>query len=139
MTAKEFLQQVYFAQREIEIKLEQIERLQSLATRTTSTIKNVPNGGNISDSKIERSVVNIQEKISTLAEEVSRLLEVNDTVAKAISHVKSSDERAILKYRYLCFLSWQQISLLMKTGTRQIFRIHNLALKNFSQHVTKCQ
>ena len=133
MTAKEFLQQVYWAHRAIDIKLEQIEKLQSLATRTTTTLKAVPNGSNTFDSRIESAIVMIQEKISGLTKEISGLMTVNEKVTTAISHVDNSDEKAILEYRYLCFFSWKEIARKLKVSLRQVFSLHNRALKNFSR------
>lgn len=131
MTAKEFLQQAYIAHGEIEIKLEQINRLQAVATRTTTTLKSTPCGSSVSGSKIETAVVAIQQEIDRLADEVKNLLAINKQVQTAIKAVENPTERKILEYRYLCFFSWQQISLLMKTSPRQIFRIHTEALRNF--------
>ena len=132
MTTKDFLQQAYIAHREVELKLEEIEKLRSLSTRTTSKISSVPIRGSVNGSRIENAVALIEEQADRLAEEVLKLLEINKSVANAIAQVKNPSERAILEYRYLCFFSWQQISALMKTGTRQIYRLHNQALKNFS-------
>lgn len=131
MTAKEFLQQVYVANGEIEMKLEEIERLRALATRTTSTIKSTPSGGSGSKSKIENAVIAIQEKIERLADEITKLLEVSELVGKAIAKVKEPTERRILEYRYLHFFSWKQIALMMKASERKVFQKHEQALKNF--------
>ena len=132
MTAKDFLQQAYIAHQEVELKLEEIEKLRSLSTRTTSKISSVPIRGSVNGSRIENAVALIEEQADRLADEVLKLLEINKSVANAIAQVKNPSERAILEYRYLCFFSWQQISALMKTSTRQIYRLHNQALKNFS-------
>ena len=131
MTAKEFLQQAYYAQQEVDMKLEQIERLQSLATRTTTVFKSAPSGSACVDSKIETAVIRIQEQINRLTAELTELLSVTEKVSVAIAQVKNPAEKKILKYRYLCFFSWKQISLLMKTSLRQIYRLHSQALENF--------
>lgn len=136
MTAKEFLQQVYLAHHEVEICLEEISQLQSLATRTTTVIRGVPNGGQTIGSQIENSITQMDTKAEELAEKIKVLVEDIDKVRAAISQVKNSNERMILKYRYLCFFSWQQISFLMKTSLRQIYRIHNDALENFFVNVS---
>lgn len=136
MTGKEFLQQVYLAHHEIELCLEEISKLQSLATRTTTVIKGVPNGGQTVVSKIENSITQMDTKAADLAEKIKILVEVMDKVWAAISQVENSNERIILKYRYLCFFSWQQISFLMKISLRQIYRLHNDALENFFVNVT---
>lgn len=132
MTAKEFLQQAYFAQQEVDLKLEQIARLESLATRTTSTIKFAPNSSDTANSKIEKAVIEMQGQKERLADEVTELLKIMDRVSTAIAKIKNPSEKRILKYRYLCFLSWNQISVLTKMSTSNIFKLHNLALQNFS-------
>lgn len=134
MTAQEFLKQAYFAQQEVEMKLEQIARLESLATRTTSALKGTPSGSNAATSKIESAVISMQEQKDRLAEEVTDLLKITDKVSTAISQIKNPVEKRILKYRYVSFFSWKQISLLMKMGKSNLFRLHADALKNFSLH-----
>ena len=131
MTAKEFLQQAYYAQQEVNMLLEQIEQLQSLATSTTTVFKNAPSGSAGVNSKIETAVIRIQEQINRLTAELTELLNVTEKVSAAIAQVKNPAEKKILKYRYLCFFSWKQISLLMKTSLRQIYRLHSQALENF--------
>lgn len=131
MTAKEFLQQAYFAQQEIDMKLEQISRLQSLATRTTTVLKSTPCGGSKSVSHIEAAIIKIQEQSERLSDEIAALLQITEKVSEAISHVKNPVEQKILKYRYLCFFSWKKISLLTKISQRQIYRLHTQALENF--------
>ena len=132
MTAKEFLQQVYIANKEIDAKLEQIARLQSLATRTTSTIKNVPGGSSVTNSRIENSVVMIHEKTAQLSTELTRLLEVSEKVAATIAAVRNAKERMILEYRYLCFFSWEAIAKIIDISLSTVFKIHNKALKKIS-------
>ena len=132
MTSKEFLQQAYYAQQEINIKLEQIARLQALATRTTTTLKDVPIGKGTS-SVIECAIVEMSEQIACLADEIKQLVKVSEEVAARIARVKNLQEQMILKYRYLCFLPWATISNLLKSSERTIFLLHQKALKNFSE------
>ena len=139
MTAKEFLQQAYFDQQEVDMKLEQISRLQSLATRTTTILKSTPSGSSNLDSRIEATVIKIQEQINRLADEVTELLQITEKVSLAISQVKNPLEKKILKYRYLCFFSWKQISLMMKTSQSNIFKLHANALNFFSAQYSKVE
>lgn len=139
MTAKEFLQQAYYAQQEIEMNLEQITRLQSLAARTTTVLKSTPVGSAKSNSRIESAVISIQEQANRLADEVTELLKITEKVSAAIAHVKNPVEQKILKYRYLCFFSWKQISLIMKTSQSNIFKLHANALKIFSAQCSKVE
>lgn len=138
MTIKEFLQQAYIAHNEVELKLEQIERLRSLSVRTTAKFSNVPVKASCPGSRIENAIALIDEQADRLADEVVSLLEINKTVADAIAKVKNSAERTVLEYRYLCFFSWPQIATVMKTGLSNVYRIHSAALKNFSSCVVNC-
>lgn len=134
MTGKEFLEQAFIAHQEIEARLEEITRLQSLATRTTSTLKSTPSSSGAAKSKIEEAVAEMQEKENRLADEVAELMEITDKVSNAVGKIKNPVEKRILKYRYVSFFSWKQISLLMKMGKSNLFRLHADALKNFSLH-----
>ena len=57
MTAKDFLQQAFVAHKEIEAPLEQLTRLQAVATRTTTVIRNAPGGSNSFGSRVENAVI----------------------------------------------------------------------------------
>lgn len=139
MDAQDFLKQAYIAHNEVEMKLEEIDRLQSLAARTTSKIKSVSNRAtNNGNSNIENAVILLEEQIKRLADEICKLLEISNMVSIAINSVKNDSERNLLEYRYLCFFTWQQIATLMRMSQRQIYRLHNQALENFSVDVTKC-
>ena len=139
MTAKEFLQQAFVAHREIETRLEQLIRQQALATQATTVMRNAPGGNNPVGSRVENAVIKMQELTDSLADEITRLIEVTKKVSAAIELVPNANERAILEYRYLCFFSWTQIAAVMKTGNRQIFRFHHSALKFLSANVSKWQ
>ncbi len=138
MTEKEFLQQVFIAYKEVDSKLEQIARLQSLATRTTTVIHGTPCGnGAALSSRVESAVISIQAQSEFLADEINHLLDVRQRVADEIAKVTNHDERLVLEYRYLAFRSWKEISYVMKIGLRYVYKLHENALKNFSAQFTK--
>lgn len=138
MTAKEFLQRVFIVYQGVDSKLEQIARLQSLATRTTTVMRSVPccSGTSLS-SRVEQAIVALDGQCECLADEINHLLDVRRQVEEAIAKVSNPMERCILEYRYFSFKSWKEISHSMKVGLRTIYRLHDRAIKNFSA-VTKC-
>ena len=138
MTAKEYLQQMYWINGEVESRLEQISRLQSLATRTTTVLKSTPSGGTKLSSRVESAVVDIQKQADDLAEQIKEFLAISKGISAAIAELENHDERIILEYRYLCFYKWQEIAQKLNTGLRHIFKLHSRALKNFSALFTKC-
>ena len=136
MTIQDYLKQAFIAHQEIEARLEEITRLQSLATSTNSTLKGTPSGSKVAMSKIEQAVARMQEKEERLAEEVTELLNITNAVSTAVEKIKNPVEKRILKYRYVCFFSWKQIALLMKMSNSSLFRLHASALENLSSQVT---
>lgn len=137
MTAKEFLQQVFIAYQEADSKLEQIARLQALATRTTTVLRSTPCGNGTSlTSRVEQAIIAIEGQNDKLADEIKHFLQVRDTVAEAIAKVHDDSERRILEYRYLAFKSWKEISHSMKISIRYAYMLHERALKNFSEQFT---
>lgn len=138
MTEREFLQQVFNAYQDVDCKLEQIARLQALATRTTTTMCGTPCGnGTKLSSKIEQAVLAVSWQSERLADGIKRLLDTRIEVADAIAKVANHSERRILEYRYLAFLPWKEIAHMMKIGVRQVYKLHTRALKNFSAQFTK--
>lgn len=140
MTSKEFLQQVFIAYQDADSKLEQIARVQALATRTTSVIRAIPLGnGTALSSRVENAIAAIEGQAEYLADEITRLLKVRDEVAAEIAKLNNPVERRILEYRYLCFHSWKEIADDMKRGLRYVYELHSRALKNFSEQCSKVQ
>ena len=133
MTAKEFLQRVFTEYQEVDTKIEQIARLQSLATRTTSIMRGTPCGNKqVLTSCLEDAVAAVQKQSDCLADEIKQFIAIRDEVAAAIAQVKNPVERRVLEFRYLAFLSWKEISNAMKIGSSTVFRFHQQALNNFS-------
>lgn len=137
MTAKEYLQQTYWINGEVESRLEQIARLQSLATRTTTILKSTPSGGTKLNSRVESAVVDIQKQADDLAEQIKEFVAVSKEISAAIAELENHDERIILEYRYLCFYQWQEIAQKLNAGIRHVLKLHSRALKNFSALFTK--
>lgn len=138
MKPKEFLQQVFIAYQDADSKLEQIARIQALATRVTTITKAVPIGnGSALSSRVENAIVAMEGQTEKLADEITNLLKVRNEVAAEIAKLQHPAERRILEYRYLCFHSWKEIAAVMKTGLRYVFKLHERALENFSAQFIK--
>lgn len=138
MTAKEFLQQVFQAYQDADSKIEQMARLQALATRTTTVIHNTPIGNSPGlSSRVEQAIVIMTGQSGQLADEIQRLLAIREEVSAAIAAVPNPAERRVLEYRYLAFLSWKEISHSMKMALRSVYKLHERALENFSAEGTK--
>lgn len=57
MNAKEFLQQAFYLDKRINSKLEQVESLNALATKATSTLSDMPKNPNRGTSSMEDTII----------------------------------------------------------------------------------
>ena len=54
-------------------------------------------------------------------------------LSSEIDKVEDVVERALLRYRYITCLTWEQIAEKMGYCLSQVYRIHNRAFKNFNK------
>lgn len=129
MNIKDFLKQAFDINREIDNKLEQLERLKELAVKTTSVISDMPKGSNKQGSNLENAIIKIHEQQEKLDREVARLIDKQTQIASVIASVENYDERMVLEYRYLCFKPWRAIAKAMHLSPSRIYTLHQEALK----------
>lgn len=81
----------------------------------------------------DESMVN---RINEIIEEEKGLESLYDFMAdlsKEIDKVEDVVERALLRYRYILGLTWENISDKLGYSIAQVYRIHNKACKNFNE------
>ena len=125
MNAKEYLKQAFYLDKRINSKLEQVENLNALATKATSTLSDMPKSPSRGTSKLEDTIV----KIVDLQEEINRDIDLKKEIANSIFALKDKEEQTVLEKRYLCFNSWEQIAVDMNYSIQYCFKIHRNALK----------
>jgi DNA repair ATPase RecN len=128
MTAKEYLGRAYRIDGRINAKLEQVASLRELATKATSSISDMPR----SSSFNPHSMQNIIDKIIDLEREINSdidaLVNIKQEVVTTIKRVDNPEYQTLLEMRYLCFKSWEQISMELGYDLRWIYRLHQRAL-----------
>lgn len=129
MTAKEYLSQAYRLDQRINSKLEQIRTLNELATKTTSTISDMPKSPSPSQSKMADAVAKIADLKNQIAEDTDRLVDTKVRIAHAIKAVDNTDLQLLLELRYLCYHTWEQIAIEMNCTVRNIQILHGKALE----------
>ena len=133
MTAKEFLNQALYLDKQIENKIEQIEILNVLSTKATSVLSDMPKTKNNKSTKLEDTVVKIVDLQESINLDIQKLLEVKKQIRKVINTIPDKEEQTILEQRYLCFKNWEQIAVNMNYSIQYCFKVHKRALKNISQ------
>lgn len=130
MTIKERLSQVYYIAISVENKREQIERLESLATKMTSTLTDMPKGS--SKMQMDDVVCEIVSAQKELKEEVRKLFKEKEEVRKMIESVKGK-KCVVLEKRYLLNKTWENISEELGCSVRQAHRVHDKAIDDISK------
>lgn len=137
MDAKKYLGQAYRMNHRINSQLEQLEHLKSLTQRITSSYKDERVSSTKDKSPVETSII----KVMMVENEINRLIDTFIDLKKEISDniqkLDSFENRLLLELRYLCFNSWDEISMKMNYKTSYIYKIHNRALKSLERIFNK--
>lgn len=129
MTAKEYLLQAHYLDERITSKTQQIASLNELATRCTSTFSDMPRNPNQGGSRLEDCVIKIIDLEEQLKDDIERLINLKKEIMEVIKEVPNVEYQTLLEKRYLCFITWEQISVDMNYSIQHIHRMHSAALK----------
>jgi DNA-directed RNA polymerase specialized sigma subunit len=129
MTAKEYLLQAYLLEERIDSKLEQVEALRSLATKSTAIIRSHPGSGGGNDSFMEDAIIKIVDMEREITAEMERMVDLKKEIAETISRVEDQALRTLLEMRYLCYRDWPEIKKALGYSNASIHRMHKQALE----------
>lgn len=135
MTGKDFCSQFFFLQLRLELRLKEIENLQSMARKVTSTISKSPSGNANDVSRIENSVAEIYDCTKRLAEEISCAVEIREKIIETMKRLENPNERLVLELRYIGFDSWERIAQKTSFSLPHVFLLHRRALKNLERRL----
>lgn len=137
MTAKEYLGQAYRIDQRINSKIEQLSSLRSLATKATSTLSETPPSGTRNVHRMEDTIVKIIEMEDEINSDIDRLVDLKNDIMKIIKSVSDLEQQTILELRYLCFRTWEEISVEMGYSVQQIYRIRDKAFDRINLNFQK--
>ena len=130
MTSKEYLSQAFIVDVDINTKLDQLDRLNALATKATTTFSEVPFTGTPDPHRREDIIVKIIDLEDRIKEEMRRLVDLKSDIMTASAKIEEPEQRIVLEKRYLEFKKWEDIAVEMNRSLRSIYRLHGEALKN---------
>lgn len=129
LSAKDYLSQAYRIDQRISSKIEQVQSLRNLAEKATATLSDVP------PSKGTRNVHRMEDVITKMVDleaeinaDLTRLINLKHEIVTVIKCVESPELQTLLELRYLCFKTWEEISVSLHLDIRWIHRLHNKAL-----------
>jgi DNA-directed RNA polymerase specialized sigma subunit len=127
--AKDYLSQAFHIDKQLKSKLEQLNVLRNLATTTTQPLSDMPGSPNRNIDRMEKAIIKIMDMEKEISEEVDALLDLKNQIAQCIKKVEDIDCQLILEFRYLCFMSWEDIAAEMNFTVRNVHILHGKALK----------
>ena len=131
---KHYLSQALQLDSRIDSKLEQLQSLRALATKTSSTLSGMPRNTPNAQS-MEAIVAKIVDLEAEINADIDALVDLKRSIMTAIRGVQQPDQ-ALLELRYLCGLSWVQIAERMGYTERHVHRAHGHALRRVKK---RCQ
>lgn len=129
MTARDYLSQAYRLDQRINSKLEQVESLNSLATKVSSTLTGMPKNPNRTTSTMADTVTKIIALQAEINNDIDRLVDLKREMVAVIKAVANTERQTLLELRYLCFKTWEQIAVEMDYTVRNVHLLHKEALK----------
>lgn len=128
MTAKEYLSQAFHIDQRINSKLEQIQSLRDLLTKTGPNLTDMPKNPNKGASRTEDYILKIVDIESEIDKDIDRLVSLKAEIMGVIKAVSDADCQLLLEERYLCFNTWEDIASDMNFSVRNIHVLHSKAL-----------
>lgn len=138
LTAKEYLSQAFRIDLRIRSKIEQVQSLRDLAEKATVTFSDMPSSGTRNIDRMEDIIAKMVDLESEIKADIDGLLELKSEIMSVINLVDGPDSRTILELRYLCFKSWEQISVELFYDIRHTHRLHSQALRKVDAIRRKC-
>jgi DNA-directed RNA polymerase specialized sigma subunit len=129
MTAKEYLSQAFIVDVDIGSKLDQLDRLNALAMKATTTFSEVPFSGTPDPHRREDIILKIIELEDRIKDEMRRLVDLKSEIMTSVAGIEEPEQRIVLEKRYLEFKKWEDIAAEMNRSLRSVYRLHGEALK----------
>lgn len=128
LTAKEYLSQAYRIDQRISSKIKQVQSLRDLAEKASATLSNVPPSGTRNIHRMEDVICKMIDLESEINAELMRLIDTKHEIVTVINCVENHELQTLLELRYLCFNTWEEISVALHLDIRWVHRLHNKAL-----------
>ncbi len=130
MTAKQHLSRYQEINREIDALVEDCDRLRSLAERVgCGQLDGMPKSANPDPSaQFTRAIEQIIAKEAEIDRRIEAMMVVRDEIELTIETVSDATLRTLLRYRYICGWTWEQIAVEMHYSYMHVCRLHGKAL-----------
>jgi len=112
---------------QIDLKLEEIEYLKILASKTENVISNVGRTKR-SKSKVEECMCKVIEIEESIKKDKNMIMSLNSQSEKIINKINRPELKSLLSNRYIYGKKWDEVSMAIGYSYAHIFRLHSDAL-----------
>lgn len=136
MTAKEYLQQAFKIDRLVKSKIEQVAKLENLATSATQNFSStgIPSAhDDTHGSKVENMAVDIVVLKEQVQAQTAELLKLRGDIQRTIGRIDNLTVRFLLEERYLLYKSWDDICYETGFSRDYVYRLHRQGLSAVDQ------
>lgn len=131
MKAKEYLKQSYRLDQRINSDIEEVGRLREMSVSISSpgfgekvqTMRNT-------DAPFVKCLERIMDLETRINQEIDLLVDLKEQIRTVIDTVENTDERMVLRYRYIHNYTWERIADELKADARTVRRWHGQALND---------
>lgn len=127
--AQEFLQQIELCDTHITNKLEELDRLNSLLTKITTSLSMAPAHGSGNQDKVGNAIAKIVDLEKEINDEIDHYVDKKAEVKRVLDRIKNPDQLKVLSKHYLLYESLEQIAWEMGFSYRNICYIHGRGLQ----------
>lgn len=128
MTVKEYLNRARYLDREIEAKIDHLERIDSIVNRVTPVLSDMPFSLMREAEKREQLLVKMIDLKWEINAEIDELVDTKREIVKFIGKIDNNSYRLLLELRYVNLCTWEKIAEIMDVAVRHVYRLHGSAL-----------
>lgn len=127
--AQAYLRQIKLYDTHVNNKLEELQRLKTLATQITATIKPVPVSGSGGQDKLGGTIAKIIDLENEINDAIDTYIDKRREAGKLVDRVPDADQMRVLHKRYFEFKTWEQIARETNFSYRSVCYIHGRGLQ----------
>lgn len=129
MTAKEYLKQAYRLDHRIDSDIEELGRLREMSANISApAMGDKVQINHSADAPFVKCLERIYEQEEKINAEIDMLVDLKNEIRNVVDTVSNTDERMVLRYRYIHNYTWEQIGDELGADSRTVRRWHGKAL-----------
>ena len=135
MEVKEYLEQAFWIDRNINLDIELVKDMKSsLCGRSSLSDSSHSSSKSNSTEKTLVKIVDFEKRIN---DEIDMLINKKIEIESNINQLESWKHKEVLKRRYVMLMDWDEIAKSMNYSKQHVYRLHKSALQKMRLNVTQ--